>query len=73
MNDKKSPRQDPKNWGWVDNKWIYTGEEKIFRNRRGKLVEIPNEWVGKVCHPQTIRKRKSKKGQGRRYLAKAQR
>lgn len=37
---------------------------KFFRKRRGELVEIPPEWVGCVTHPQTIRKRKSKKNQG---------
>ena len=31
---------------------------KYYRMRRGILVEIPSEWVGKVTHPQTIRKRK---------------
>lgn len=45
----------------------------FYRRRRGKLVEIPEEWVGKVTHPQTIRKRLSKAGQGRRYKAKAMR
>ena len=33
---------------------------KPHRRRRGKLVEIPEEWLGKVPHPQTIRKRQSK-------------
>lgn len=33
---------------------------KFFRMRRGKLVEIPPEWVGQVTHPQTMRKRDSK-------------
>lgn len=28
--------------------------------RRGKLVEIPPDWVDKTAHPQTIRKRQSK-------------
>ena len=28
------------------------------RIRRGKVVGIPEEWQGKVCHPQTQRKRK---------------
>ena len=28
-----------------------------YRMRRGKLVQIPAEWVGKVTHPQSIRKR----------------
>lgn len=31
---------------------------KFFRKREGKLVQIPDEWVGKTVHPQTIRKRK---------------
>jgi len=46
---------------------------KFFRKRRGILVEIPGEWVGKVTHPQTIRKRPSKRGQGRHFLVKAAR
>jgi len=33
---------------------------KAYRIRRGKLVEIPPEWVGQTTHPQTIRKRVSK-------------
>jgi len=33
---------------------------KFFRRRRGKLVEIPAEWLGEVLHPQTMRKRASK-------------
>ena len=33
---------------------------KYYRLRRGKLVEIPPEWVGSTAHPQTIRKRASK-------------
>jgi len=40
---------------------------KFFRMRRGKLVEIPPEWVGNVATPQTIRKRASKQGNGRRW------
>ncbi|KKN54362.1 hypothetical protein LCGC14_0593400 [marine sediment metagenome] len=43
---------------------------KYYRWRRGRLVEIPPEWVGKVTHPQTIRKRKSKKGRGRKFKRK---
>ncbi len=39
----------------------------FYRKRRNKLVEIPEEWVGKTTHPQTIRKRPSKKGQGRKF------
>lgn len=34
---------------------------KFFRERRGKLVEIPAEWVGQTLHNQTKRKRPSKK------------
>lgn len=33
---------------------------KFYRKRRGELVEIPPEWVGKTLHPQTKRKRLSK-------------
>ena len=32
----------------------------FYRKRRGKLVQIPEEWVGKTTHPQTIRKRKKR-------------
>lgn len=46
---------------------------KFYRRRRGGLVEIPTEWVGKVTHPQTIAKRASKKGRGRRFKRKCQR
>jgi len=31
---------------------------KYYRTRRGKLVEIPAEWVGMVTTKQTIRRRK---------------
>lgn len=43
---------------------------KFYRKRRGVLVEIPEEWVGQTVHPQTMRKRKSKQGQGRRFKRK---
>lgn len=33
---------------------------KFYRGRRGKLVEIPAEWVGRTTHPQNIRNRTSK-------------
>lgn len=33
---------------------------KVFRVRRGKLVEIPAQWVGKIPNDRTIRKRRSK-------------
>jgi hypothetical protein len=33
---------------------------KPHRKRRGKWVEIPWEWVGHVCHPQTQRKRRKR-------------
>lgn len=35
-------------------------EEKVYRMRRGKLVEIPEKWLGVVTTRQTIRKRRSK-------------
>ena len=31
---------------------------KYYRMRRGKLVEIPLEWVGKITTRQTIKRRK---------------
>lgn len=34
--------------------------EVTFRMRRGQLVRIPDEWLGKVTRPQTIRKRKNR-------------
>lgn len=34
---------------------------KTYRERRGKLVEVPAEWVGKIPHDQTMRKRPSKR------------
>lgn len=46
---------------------------KYYRRREGELVEIPTEWVGKVTRPQTIRKRKSKQGQGINFKRKCQR
>ena len=39
---------------------VKTVDGKPHRVRRGKLVEIPEEWFGKVTHKQTIRKRDSK-------------
>lgn len=33
---------------------------KFYRVRRGKLVEIPAEWVGEVAYPQTLRELSSK-------------
>lgn len=33
---------------------------KLFRTRRGVLVEIPEEWVGKFTSRKTIRQRGSK-------------
>lgn len=33
---------------------------RSYRVRRGRMVEIPPEWVGNVTHPQTIAKRTSK-------------
>jgi hypothetical protein len=39
---------------------------KFYRMRRGQLVEIPEEWVGKVTHPQTARKRDSHSSSGKK-------
>lgn len=39
---------------------VIEADDGYYRIRRGKQVRIPNEWVGKTVHPQTIRKRKSK-------------
>lgn len=33
---------------------------RFYRMRRGKLVEIPPQWVGETLHAQTKRKRPSK-------------
>lgn len=33
---------------------------KFYRKRRGKLVEIPADWVGNVTSRRTIRQRPSK-------------
>lgn len=33
---------------------------KFYRMRRGVLVEIPEEWVGKTTYKQTVNKRPSK-------------
>lgn len=33
---------------------------KVYRIRRGKMVEVPPEWVGKTVGAQTINKRPSK-------------
>lgn len=41
---------------------------KFYRMRRGELVQIPAKWVGKVAHPQTIRKRPSKETHKARNL-----
>jgi hypothetical protein len=34
---------------------------KFYRIRRGKEVEIPDQWVGKTVHPQERRSRKSRR------------
>lgn len=44
--------------------------EKYFRVRRGKLVEIPKKWAGKITCKQTIRKRQSKETRKQRNLIK---
>ena len=35
-------------------------KEPKYRVRRGKLVEIPSEWVGNITTKETIRQRTSK-------------
>lgn len=35
-------------------------DDGVYRIRRGKLVKIPDEWVGKLTTNETIRQRKSK-------------
>jgi len=44
-----------------------------YRKRRGIFVLIPEKWLGRTIHPQSIRKRPSKGGQGRKFLKKSQR
>lgn len=39
---------------------------KFYRIRRGKLVQIPDEWVSKVPNNNTMNKRKSRKSISRR-------
>jgi len=34
--------------------------DHYYRVREGVLIRIPEKWLGKVTHPQTIRKRQSK-------------
>ncbi len=41
-------------------------EEGSFRMRRGKLVKIPEEWVGQTLTEQTKRKRRSKQTKAQR-------
>lgn len=48
-------------------------EQVTHRMRRGKLVEIPEEWRGKIPHKQTMRKRNSKQGQLVTFKRKKQR
>lgn len=49
-------------------------DDGYYRVRRGKLVRIPDEWVGRTLHPQhkrnrkeeNIRGHKTRKGRGKR-------
>lgn len=41
---------------------------RAFRKRRGEWVEIPEEWIGKVPNPQTIRDRPSKRSRKARNM-----
>ena len=45
----------------------------FFRWRRGKLVEIPSDWVNVVASPQRIRNRPSKLSGKKRRALKAHR
>lgn len=45
---------------------------RFYRMRRGKMVEIPPEWVGQVTNPQTIRNRK-KDAKAKAHRARARR
>lgn len=48
-------------------------EGKFYRERRGKMVEIPIEWVGKIVTKQRKRHRLSKQHSvGARHLVQAQ-
>lgn len=40
--------------------------QTLTRFRRGKVVEIPEKWRGRLVHEQTIRQRDSKRPQKRR-------
>lgn len=52
-----------------DPDWVTHDLAPTHRMRRGKLVEIPEQWRGRTAHPQTIRKRYSKlPGKLRRQL-----
>ena len=44
----------------------FEADGEFFRVRRGKTVKIPAEWVDKVPHEQTIRKRASKSREARK-------
>lgn len=59
----------PNKGGKPQYKVTYDGKVTT-RVRRGKVVEIPEEWAGHVTHPQTIRKRKSKQGGKRTKMKK---
>ena len=39
---------------------------KVFRYRRGKLVQVPPQWVGRITTKETIRQRNSKQIHKRR-------
>lgn len=43
---------------------------KVYRIRRGKMVEIPPEWVGKTVSAQSVNKRPSKQLHKHRKLQK---
>jgi len=55
----KGPKQNENRFQELMEK-IWNREPITHRMRRGKLVEIPEEWRGIVAHPQKIRKRKKR-------------
>jgi hypothetical protein len=40
--------------------------EPVFRKRRGKLVQVPPEWVGHIVHKQTRNERQPVKRRTRK-------
>ena len=64
-----SMERTPNKGGRPQYRISYDGQTTT-RVRRGKIVEIPEEWRGHVTHEQTIRKRDSKQGGKRTKMKK---